>query len=61
VGALLEVLVHECSLGGVASRRNWSEAGHVLAELGDEKLGLWSVIMVKWRASSMKRKFFTAS
>jgi hypothetical protein len=37
VGALLEVAVHECSRGAVASCCNWSEAGHVLVELGDEK------------------------
>jgi hypothetical protein len=37
MGALLKVLVRECSRGGVASCRNWSEASHVLAELGDEK------------------------
>jgi hypothetical protein len=39
VGAHLEILVHEYSRGGVAICRNWSdcEAGHVLAELGDEK------------------------
>jgi hypothetical protein len=28
--------VHECSRGGVACCRNWSEAGNVLADLGDE-------------------------
>jgi hypothetical protein len=37
VGALLEVAVNECSREGVAGCRNWSEAGHMLAELGDEK------------------------
>jgi hypothetical protein len=37
VGALLEVAVHECSRGGVTSCRNWSQVGHVLAELSDEK------------------------
>jgi hypothetical protein len=33
---LVEVLVVECSGEGVACCRNWSEAGHVLAELGNE-------------------------
>jgi hypothetical protein len=33
---LVEVVVHECSWGKVASCRNWSEAVHVLAELGNE-------------------------
>jgi hypothetical protein len=28
--------LHEYSQGGVAGCWNWSEAGHVLAELGDE-------------------------
>jgi hypothetical protein len=37
VGALLEVLANECSREGMASCRNGSEAGRVLAELGDEK------------------------
>jgi hypothetical protein len=36
VGALLEVAVHECSRGGVTCCWNWSEAGHVVEELGDE-------------------------
>jgi hypothetical protein len=36
VCALLEVAVNEGSRGGMASCRNWSEAGHVLAKLGDE-------------------------
>jgi hypothetical protein len=36
VGAPLEIAVHECRRGGVACCRNWSEAGHVLVELGDE-------------------------
>jgi hypothetical protein len=36
VYALLEAAVHECSRGGVVCCQNWSEAGHVLAELGDE-------------------------
>jgi hypothetical protein len=36
VGAPLEITVHECRRGGVACCRDWSEAGHVLAELGDE-------------------------
>jgi hypothetical protein len=35
--AYREVLVYECSRGGMVSCRNWSEPGHVLAELGDEK------------------------
>jgi hypothetical protein len=44
---LLEVVVHECSRGGVACCPNWSEAGHVLAELSDEMrwihwVGGWS-------------------
>jgi hypothetical protein len=33
---LLEVAVHECSRGDMACCRDWSEAGHMLAELGDE-------------------------
>jgi hypothetical protein len=37
MGAFLESVVYECSWGGVASCLNWSEAGHVLAKLGDEK------------------------
>jgi hypothetical protein len=37
MGAFLESAVYECSWGGVASCRNWSEADLVLAELGDEK------------------------
>jgi hypothetical protein len=37
VGAFLKSTVHECSWGGMASCRNWSEVAHVLAELGDEK------------------------
>jgi hypothetical protein len=36
VRALLEVAVHECNWRGVACCRNWSEAGHVLAQLNDE-------------------------
>jgi hypothetical protein len=36
VGALIEVAVYECSRGDVACCRYWTEAGHVLAELGDE-------------------------
>jgi hypothetical protein len=36
VHTLLEVAVHECRWGGAACCRNWSDAGHVLAELGDE-------------------------
>jgi hypothetical protein len=36
MGAFLAVAVHECSQGGVACCWNWSEAGHMLAELGDE-------------------------
>jgi hypothetical protein len=35
VCTLLEVSVHECSWGGVVCWQNWSEAGHVLAELSD--------------------------
>jgi hypothetical protein len=37
MGALLEAAVHECSRGGVLGCWNWSEAGHVLAEVSDEK------------------------
>jgi hypothetical protein len=36
VGELLEVAVHECSRGGMMYCQNWSEAGHMLEELGDE-------------------------
>jgi hypothetical protein len=36
VRKLLEVVVHECGQGGVACCQNWSEAVHVLAELGDK-------------------------
>jgi hypothetical protein len=36
VRALIEVAVHACSQGGMACCRNRSEAGHMLAELGDE-------------------------
>ncbi|PNF32239.1 hypothetical protein B7P43_G17785 [Cryptotermes secundus] len=34
--ALFEVAVHECSRGSVACCWNWSEAGNILAKLGDE-------------------------
>jgi hypothetical protein len=37
MGALLELAVHECSRGGMTCCRNWSGAGHVPAELGDEE------------------------
>jgi hypothetical protein len=33
--ALLEVTVHAYSWGDMACCQNWSEVGHVLAELGD--------------------------
>jgi hypothetical protein len=36
VRGLLAAAVHECSWGGVVCCWNWFEAGHVLAELGDE-------------------------
>jgi hypothetical protein len=36
MGAPLEVAVHERRRGGAACGRNWSDVGHVLAELGDE-------------------------
>jgi hypothetical protein len=36
VRTLLEVAVHECNRGVVACCQNWSEAGHVLAELDDK-------------------------
>jgi hypothetical protein len=47
VFAFLEVAVHEYSGGGVTCYRNWSQAGHVLMELGDEVrwiewVGCWS-------------------
>jgi hypothetical protein len=32
----LEIGVHEFRQGGITCCWNWSEAGHVLAELGDE-------------------------
>jgi hypothetical protein len=34
--AFVEVTVYECSQRGVTCHLNWSEAGHVLVELGDE-------------------------
>jgi hypothetical protein len=34
--AVMEVLVHECGRGGVVRCRNWSEAGHMTAQLCDE-------------------------
>jgi hypothetical protein len=36
VGANFVVVEHECRRGGVVCFRNWSEAGDVLAELGNE-------------------------
>jgi hypothetical protein len=36
VCAIMEILVHRCTWTGVACRRNWSEASHVLAQLCDE-------------------------
>jgi hypothetical protein len=45
--AFLEVTVHKYSQGGVACCWNWSEVGHVLAELGNQVrwihwVGYWS-------------------
>jgi hypothetical protein len=34
--SVVEVLVLECGWGGVVRCRNWSEAGHMLAQLYDE-------------------------
>jgi hypothetical protein len=34
--AIMEVLVHECGWGGVVRCHNWSEVGHILAQLCDE-------------------------
>jgi hypothetical protein len=35
VRAFLDIIVHECSWGDLACCRNLSEAGYMLAELGD--------------------------
>jgi hypothetical protein len=54
MGALLEVIVHECSRGGMASCQNWSEVGHVLAELGVHH-SVWHMMAafsVRWKHST---------
>jgi hypothetical protein len=48
MGVLLEVIVHECSRGGVVSCWNWSEEGHVLVELGDEMRWIHWVGIRSW-------------
>jgi hypothetical protein len=53
MSAFLESAVCECSWGGVAGCRNWSEAGHVLAELGP--LGWYSELVARRGSLRVRR------